>query len=219
MRKCQAMSKILFYQKPRYKPKSGTPSIIQSHNSGLKGQGCSLHFQNQDRELIFRKLVFPYPNQDQYAKPQSGTCSTLQSSKCVLKSMDVFCTFKIKIESWYSENWCIKVQCPYPNQGQYAKPLSGTCSILRSSKCVLKSMDVLCTFKIKKRNKIQNIGLSKTSDHIQIKIKIPNPSYDPPASPKAQILDLKDIGVLCTFKTKKESKTWNNVSSKNNDQT
>ena len=81
MRKCQAMSKILFYQKPRYKPKSGTPSIIQSHNSGLKGQGCSLHFQNQDRELIFRKLVFPYPNQDQYAKPQSGTCSTLQSSK------------------------------------------------------------------------------------------------------------------------------------------
>ena len=134
-------------------------------------------------------------------KPPASSKAAIQD----LKDMDVLCTFKIKIESWYSENWCIKVQCPYPNQGQYAKPLSGTCSILQSSKCVLKSMDVLCTFKIKKRNKIQNIGLSKTSDHIQIKIKIPNPSYDPPASPKAQILDLKDIGVLCTFKLKIES--------------
>ena len=135
-------------------------------------------------------------------KPPASSKAAIQD----LKDMDVLCTFKIKIESWYSENWCIKVQCPYPNQGQYAKPLSGTCSILQSSKCVLKSMDVLCTFKIKKRNKIQNIGLSKTSDHIQIKIKIPNPSHDPPASPKAQILDLKDIGVLCTFKLKIESR-------------
>ena len=46
----------------------------------------------------------------------------------------------------------------------------------------LKDMDVLCTFKSRYRAKIWNIGLPKTSDHIQIKIKMPNPSQDPPAS-------------------------------------
>ena len=31
------------------KPQSGTPSILQSSKSELKGQGCSLHLQNKDR--------------------------------------------------------------------------------------------------------------------------------------------------------------------------
>ena len=44
------------------------------------------------------------------------------------------------------------------------------------------------------------MGISKTSDHIQIKIKIPNPSQEPPASSKAPNEDLKDMEVLCTFK-------------------
>ena len=47
--------------------------------------------------------------------------------------------------------------------------------------------------------------VSNTSDHIQIKIKMPNPSQEPPASSKAQNEDLKDMDVLCTFKIKKES--------------
>ena len=55
------------------------------------------------------------------------------------------------------------------------------------------------------RAKIQIIGISKTSDHIQIKIKMPNPSQEPPASSKAPNEDFKDIGVLCTFKIKKKS--------------
>ena len=42
--------------------------------------------------------------------------------------------------------------------------------------------------------------VSKTSDHIQIKIKMPNPNQEPPASSKATNQDLKDIDVLCFLK-------------------
>ena len=44
------------------------------------------------------------------------------------------------------------------------------------------------------------MGISKTSDYIQIKIKIPNPIQEPPASSKAP------NDVLCTFKIKIERK-------------
>ena len=50
------------------------------------------------------------------------------------------------------------------------------------------------------------MGLSKTSDNIQIEIKMPNPSQEPPASSKAPNQDLKDMDVHCTFKIKIESK-------------
>ena len=49
------------------------------------------------------------------------------------------------------------------------------------------------------------MAVSKTNDHIQINIKIPNPSQEPPASSKAPNEDLKDIDVLCTLKIKTES--------------
>ena len=39
-----------------------------------------------------------------------------------------------------------------------------------------------------------------------MKIKMPNPSQEPPASSKAPNEDLKDIDVLCTFNIKIESK-------------
>ena len=45
----------------------------------------------------------------------------------------------------------------------------------------------------------------KTNDHIQIKIKMPNPSQEPPASSKAPNEDLKDMDVLCNFKIKTET--------------
>ena len=54
--------------------------------------------------------------------------------------------------------------------------------------------------------KIWIMGVSMTSDHIQIKIKMPNPSQEPPVSSKAPNEDLKDMDVLCTFKIKIESK-------------
>ena len=49
------------------------------------------------------------------------------------------------------------------------------------------------------------MGVSKTSDPIQIKINISKPSKEPPASAKALIQYLKDLDVVCTFKIKLES--------------
>ena len=69
----------------------------------------------------------------------------------------------------------------------------------------LKDMIVLCIFKIKMESQSLIYGYMKTSYHIQIKIKIPNPSQEPPVSSKAPIVDLKEIDVLCIFKIKMES--------------
>ena len=44
-----------------------------------------------------------------------------------------------------------------------------------------------------------------TSDGLEIKIKMPNPSKEAPAFSKAPNEDLKDMDVLCTFKIKIES--------------
>ena len=49
------------------------------------------------------------------------------------------------------------------------------------------------------------MGLPETSEHIQLKIKMSNPSQEPPASSKAPKDDLKDMDDLCTFKMKMES--------------
>ena len=69
----------------------------------------------------------------------------------------------------------------------------------------LKDMDVLCTFKIKIESQILDHMCTETSDHIQIKINMPNSSQKPPVSSKALNLDLKDMDVFCTFKIKIES--------------
>ena len=58
------------------------------------------------------------------------------------------------------------------------------------------------------------MGLSKNSNNIQIKIKMPNPSQEPPASSKAQNDDLKDVAVLCTFKIKIGSQNLEHLSFK-----
>ena len=52
------------------------------------------------------------------------------------------------------------------------------------------------------RAKIKNMGVPKSSNHIKIKIKMPNSSQEPPTSPKTPNQDLKDMDVLCTFKIK-----------------
>ena len=59
--------------------------------------------------------------------------------------------------------------------------------------------------KSRKRAKIWDMVVSKTSDHIQIIIKTVNPSQKPPASLKAINVDLKDMDVLFTLKIKIES--------------
>ena len=69
----------------------------------------------------------------------------------------------------------------------------------------LEDMDVLCTFKIKIESQSLSIGVLNNRGHIQINIKMTNPSQEPPASSKAPNEDLKDMDVLCTFKIKIES--------------
>ena len=59
------------------------------------------------------------------------------------------------------------------------------------------------------------MGVPKTNDHIQIKIKTPNPSQDPLVFSKVPKQDFKDMYVLCTFKTKIESKTLEHGCTKN----
>ena len=49
------------------------------------------------------------------------------------------------------------------------------------------------------------MSVPKTSGHIQINIRMPNPSQEPPASSKTPNEDLKDIDALCTLKIKIES--------------
>ena len=49
------------------------------------------------------------------------------------------------------------------------------------------------------------MGVPKTSDHIQINIRMPNPSQEPPVSAKAPNQDLKDMDVVCTIKIKIKS--------------
>ena len=59
--------------------------------------------------------------------------------------------------------------------------------------------------KSRQRAKIQNLGVPKTTDDSQIKIKMPNPSEELLASSKSPNQDLKVLDVLCTFKIKIEN--------------
>ena len=59
--------------------------------------------------------------------------------------------------------------------------------------------------KSRKRARILIMVVSNTSDHIPIKIEMPSPSQELPASSKAPNEDLKDIKVFYTFKIKIES--------------
>ena len=58
------------------------------------------------------------------------------------------------------------------------------------------------------------MGISKTRDYIQIMIKTPNPSQEPPASSKAPNQDFKDMDILYTFKIKIESQNLEFVCTK-----
>ena len=54
------------------------------------------------------------------------------------------------------------------------------------------------------------MDVSKTIDHIQIKINMLNPSQESPASYKAPNEDLREMDVLCTFKINIESQILDN---------
>ena len=86
----------------------------------------------------------------------------------------------------------IKIKMPHPSQDSPASS--------KAQNEDFKDIDFLCTLKPGKRAKTQNMGVSNTSDHIQIRIKMTNPSQEPSASFKAPNQDFKDMDVLCTFK-------------------
>ena len=46
------------------------------------------------------------------------------------------------------------------------------------------------------------MGVSKTSDNIQIKNMMPNPSKETPMSSHDTNMDLKDMDIICNFKIK-----------------
>ena len=141
---------------------------------------------------IYIKIKAPNPSQDPTASSKAPNED--------LKDMDVLCTFKIKIESQNLDHWCTKDQWPYPDQDQDAKPQSGTFSILQNPRWGLKGHGCSLHFYNQDWAKIRIMGVSKTSDHIQIKIKMQNPSQEPPASSKASNEDVKDMDDLCTIK-------------------
>ena len=61
-------------------------------------------------------------------------------------------------------------------------------------------MDVLCLSKSRHRFRIWDMGVSKTSDYIQVKIKMQNFSQEPAASSKVPNQHLKHMDALCTIK-------------------
>ena len=67
-------------------------------------------------------------------------------------------------------------------------------------------MGVLCALKIKIEGQSLKLDCTKTSNYIQITIKMPSPGQETSMSSKAPNQDLKDMNDLCTFKIKKERK-------------
>ena len=61
------------------------------------------------------------------------------------------------------------------------------------------------------------MGVSKTNDHIQIKIKMTDPSEDPPVSLKSPNQDFKEMDILCTNKSRERAKIWKMGVPKTND--
>merc|ERR1711954_358816 len=100
-----------------------------------------------------------------------------------------------------SDHIQINVRMPNPSQ---EPPASS-----KAPNQALKGMDVICTFKIKIESQNLANGVPKTSDHVQINIRMPNPCQEPPASSKAPNQDLKDMDVLCTFQIKRGSQNLN----------
>ena len=74
-----------------------------------------------------------------------------------------------------------------------------------SSKAPNQDMMFFAPSKSRQRAKIWNMGIPKTSGHIQINIRILKPSQEPPASSKTPNHDLKEMDVLCTLNIKIES--------------
>ena len=123
-------------------PSHDPPGSSKAPNQDLKDMDVLCTFkikiESQNSEYGCTEDQWPYPNQYQDAKPQSGTSSVLQAPNEDYKDMGVLCTFTIKIESRNLEHGCITDQLTYPNQNQDPKDKPGTSSLLQSPKWGLK---------------------------------------------------------------------------------
>ena len=95
-----------------------------------------------------------------------------------------------------SDHIQIKIKC---------QPQSGTSSVLQSPNQDLKDIHVLGTFKIK----IENIGVSKISDHIQTNTDMPNSSWEPPASSKGQVKTQRTLMFFAPSLSRWRARIWN----------
>ena len=85
-------------------------------------------------------------------------------------------------------------------QDEDAKPQSTASSILQSPKWWLAGHDNSLHLQIEIERQNCEMGLSKTNEHIIIKIEMSNFCQEPPVSSKAPNEDLKDMDGLCNFK-------------------
>ena len=96
------------------KPQSVTFNPHQSPKSGLKGHGCSLHLQNQYRaktgNMVVPKTSDPIQIQIKMPNPSKEPPTSSKGLNQDIKDMDVFCIFKIKIQSQNLEHGCTKDQ-------------------------------------------------------------------------------------------------------------
>ena len=121
-------------------PSQELPASSKTPNDDLKDMDVLCTFkvkiesQNLDHECI--KDQWPYSNQDQNAKPQSGTFSILESPNEDFKDIDILYIFKISIDSQNLDYKCMKNQLPFPNQDEDAKPNQKPSA---SSKCQMRT--------------------------------------------------------------------------------
>ena len=95
---------------------------------------------------------WPYPNQGQNPKPQSGTSNILKSTKLRVKGQG--CSWKIGSQNL--EHGCNNDQQLYLNQDQNPKSQSGTSSILRSPNSELKEYG--CSWHLENQNREPKFG-------------------------------------------------------------
>ena len=111
-------------------PSQEPPASSKAPNEDLKDMDVLCTFkikiESQNSEHRCIKDQWPYPNQDEYSKSQSGASSVLQGSNEDLKDMGVLCTLKIKTEGQNPENGGSKYLWLFQNQDNDVKPQSET---------------------------------------------------------------------------------------------
>ena len=132
-------------------PRQEPPALSKAPNEDFKDMDilCTfkIHIKSQNSDHGCIKGQWPYPNQDQDAKPQSGSSSTLQSAKSGLEGHR--CSLHLqhqdrepKFRTWLYQRPVTISTIKMPNPSQ--EPTASS----RSPNVDLKDIDVLCIFKI-----------------------------------------------------------------------